>query len=473
MSTTWGIIFIIHVEENEIEEQNRIRDEIIEKGLKNEVQQAIISANVKIGLVMSLPEKGQMQDASTSIEYFNLSPNVWSNGKSFGKINIGDGETLTKVLKETKTNLATDKYIIITIDHGMGFGIFDTVPRMKFLSTFEHFLATNDTFKSEFSFERQFEFSVLRDVATEFKVVNDINDFKEDKSADEVIQRKITDMLTSTELSTAIQNVFVTQGKKEVELLAMMNCYMQNIDTAFTLRNAVGFLLASESSLWWEGFDYQGLISGLSANVEEKDIPTIGSFLVSGMPAKYERIKKEDKLKEITLSILNLAHVETVVTEIKNFAEFFIAEDNLYLRLFRGRVLGEDLSKFSEIHLVDLSFLFDCAKKTMAGLTNEEVLKRFEKIYDDFKSAFKNLVVFRNKDFGDDLVNKKDRVRNYAASGCSIIFPERMALRNKNYYYLLFYIKSTSKNEFATFTNWGSFIDKYLNDVEKTAFIQP
>lgn len=466
--TTWGIIFVIHVEENDQAEQDRIRNMVIQNGLKKELVAGDPADNVKIALIESLPVPGQNMNAVTSISYFDKNePGNWKQGKSFGKINVGNVSELTKVFQEAKQQMNANKYVVLTIDHGMGFGIFGNLPEdlirlrlaeriMRFQESFKQsqnlfasdLVAENKSLLEEFPFE-------ISTLPKTFRIENDVN-----VKAAEVVAIKI-DMLTNTELSAALQDAF-----GQIEFLAMMNCYMQNADTIYSMRGAAKFLLAAETALYWDGFDYKGFINKLSANTEESDTVKVAGFLIdeTGLREKYRRLDIEFQLSNISVTIVDLSFAERFTGLVKELVQL-ISKDELFLKIFRARVLCEDLTKQSKIHMIDMFYFLDNLSIMLVEVPAYDIL------YRKFIEVFNQLVKFRTTTFGSDLLNTNNVTRNYSPLSFSIVFPERTSSMQNNSFYRIFCTNEFGRmTPFITETGWSGFVESYIKLVEKIVY---
>ncbi|MBT1696685.1 hypothetical protein KK083_07360 [Fulvivirgaceae bacterium PWU4] len=74
-------------------------------------------------------------------------------------------------------------------------------------------------------------------------------------------------VLTMEELSQALSR---TMGERKIDLMIMMNCLMQVFNTGYTLRHNVEYLIAPQTLLGFEDYDYQKLFQKL---VDDPGIP--------------------------------------------------------------------------------------------------------------------------------------------------------------------------------------------------------
>src|SRR5215831_3571463 len=154
--------------------------------------------------------------------------------KSFGSmgenINLGDPSVLQIILNRVRDFVGTDdkgnypKVMLFTWDHGCAFGIFDPI---------------------------QYEIPTARPIKS----------------------FPGTDMLMIRELANAIKHSLV-----KVDILVMMNCWMQSIETNDQLKDCVEVLVAPETSIDWLGYDYISIINTLIDDSAKAKAITLNYF---------------------------------------------------------------------------------------------------------------------------------------------------------------------------------------------------
>ncbi|HXO75090.1 MAG TPA: clostripain-related cysteine peptidase [Puia sp.] len=76
-------------------------------------------------------------------------------------------------------------------------------------------------------------------------------------------------------LKEAIQETFGTEGTSRIDVMIMMNCYMQYFDSMYALRTAgVDYLMASQFGLDFVGYNYKAITDALFADtvIQPKDL---------------------------------------------------------------------------------------------------------------------------------------------------------------------------------------------------------
>jgi len=126
------------------------------------------------------------------------------------------------------TQSTAKRYMLFTWDHGDGFGIFSSTDPEE-----------GEPSKSQLvnlQFTKQLPVIGIKFNNIERRSVPD-----QDK------------VLTMDELATAIQRAFDTQ---KIDLVVMLNCYMQFFDAGYALRNNIKYLVAPQSYMFFNGYNY-------------------------------------------------------------------------------------------------------------------------------------------------------------------------------------------------------------------------
>ncbi|MDW3210643.1 MAG: clostripain-related cysteine peptidase [Reichenbachiella sp.] len=153
--------------------------------------------------------------------------------------------------KEVLNKNYAKKYLLFTWDHGDGFGIFESIGKVP--------------------------------------------GYDGDQSTKQILSMK--------ELRQAIEGAL---GGVKVDLLVMMNCYMQNIDTAYSLRNCVEYLVAPQTELGFDEYRYGEFFSVL-ANHPEMDAKLLSRIIIE----KFHRTKDEID-DDVSISVCHLSMVESI-----------------------------------------------------------------------------------------------------------------------------------------------------------------
>jgi hypothetical protein len=96
------------------------------------------------------------------------------------------------------------------------------------------------------------------------------------------LQHEKVKVLTMKELDIALRSAF---GKRKIDVMIMMNCYMQFIDTGYALRRSVDYLVAAEGAFFLDGYNYPFIFQALFSNPDIKP-EEFGKLTVTSVPSK-------------------------------------------------------------------------------------------------------------------------------------------------------------------------------------------
>jgi hypothetical protein len=178
--------------------------------------------------------------------------------RDFGVVDPGNESVLGNALNCLKEkDFLREKFLLFTWDHGAGFGIFAGDPRDR-----------NETSHKEFK----------------------------------IHPGPRLHMLTSIEINAAL----ATLGRK-ADLVIMMNCWTQMLETGFELSKSAGILVAPQTVDYFAGYDYIKIINQL-VNFPNSTADEIADLAVNSVPVKFRQSPQfKDHLKDvvITASALN------------------------------------------------------------------------------------------------------------------------------------------------------------------------
>jgi len=318
-------------------------------------------------------------------------------------------------------NLA-QRYIIFTWDHGNGYGIFRDEQQ------------TGDNFGGQESFNGQkFFLPVKHNTVPVPEVI-----FPNEQPAAED-----DGILTMNELAAAIREAF--DGRK-VALLVMMNCYMQFFDTGYALREQVEYLVAPESYIHFEGYNYTFFFRRL-AEAPDQCAKELAACLVNSFDIKF--YKEEGK------GIVARA----------NTALF--ANDLSYYDLFADKIM---------LLLDRLNALLPAKKPEIIMARSRTIAVNTALFLVDFFYLLKNLQKALGKDWEAHLLNELEELRekiviagyvgnefsNQSASafpgGFAMYFPIRnpggLPIGNSTQFF--------EDTDFANTSKWKDFINKFV-----------
>jgi hypothetical protein len=134
------------------------------------------------------------------------------------------------------------------------------------------------------------------------------------------------DMLSMDDLNDAITATFGSSGQK-INVVVMMNCYMQFFDTGYTLRLAgVDYLVASVSGATFMGYNYRKLFGTLLKDTAMTPID-LAKLAVSSINDKnLSNVSLRRELYEATFYTVNLGMYEKLAGYMSELGEKLIAE---------------------------------------------------------------------------------------------------------------------------------------------------
>ena len=218
-------------------------------------------------------------------------------------------QAIANTFKVLSTDYPADKNLLITWDHGSAFGIFkklipDKEKNQLFESTFsKRFdVLSSEIIKSNpLTDDEELSFAIIKNKKFPRAIIA-----KESKKAGAVDPSTGMEILSNDALAEAIMTGFIG---KNVEMLIMFNCCMQNMHTGYALRNCVNFLLAPESLISDPGYDYVTIINTLSAHPEIAS-PDLAKIVIDSMQKKFADAGLSQKFEEHALFAVELSDYE-------------------------------------------------------------------------------------------------------------------------------------------------------------------
>lgn len=269
-----------------------------------------------------------------------------------------------------------DRYILFTWDHGDGFGIFEVIGKVR---------SSNE--------ERN-------------------------------------PILSMEELNSAISGAW--EGEK-VDLMIMMNCYMQLVDTVYALRNNVDYLIAPQTFMGFKDYDYKQIFNFLSS---DPDLATdsLGESIVDIFWKNKENITND-----VSISMCRLKRIDGIVAHLGLLAHSLRERVNL---------VGIDNLKeiFNEAHLVDKNFIdLKSLLHQLKTDANREELKIINELIDFFDDMI--VVFFTNL---NDCEGSSFKCHYGVSAETPFTYPIPLESLKRN---LAF--SNWQKTEFSKNTEWG------------------
>lgn len=353
--------------------------------------------------------------------------------------NIKDAPSVAKYFKNlVLSEYPANRYMLLTWDHGSTFGIFK-----------DGILNVNDTGLLNQSITMDARF--LRQART---IQSD--QVRLEQTIDPV-QKAINtlavtpfDMLTMDELKDAIEIGFA--GRK-IDVLVMLNCWMQFFDTGLTLSQHVDYLIAPETGMDFSGYNYRAIFKLLSS---QPDVSPQGlaSFIVTSFKEKADAdpLGADNQTALFAISLKYYTTLAQLISQIcealipllkTNFGQLDLARTNA--GSIEAKYLLTDLSRF--LHHVKIE---------LYGDLHPDIVKKIDQVH----LIINEMIIQRA--LGRSIYRDTEFPPGYPL-GISVCFPQRKSQIRSNFY--LTYILENS--DFATI-----FSKKYLLDNFIAAFIQ-
>jgi hypothetical protein len=192
-------------------------------------------------------------------------------------------EDLTEQLKKVFETRPAKQTMLITWDHGAFFGMYRTetifIDTEQFVSTIGNSATQHSFAKEKVTFiksgrrqriyNRQGDVSISRfvqsgrwkkNIVSPLKIKTN-NSFKKYLEEFGLLNNRqnpydVYDTLSNEELGILIKRVFVC-----VDIVVMLNCYMQNLHTSYALKDVASILIAAQGDMEMPGYDFKVLLA--------------------------------------------------------------------------------------------------------------------------------------------------------------------------------------------------------------------
>jgi hypothetical protein len=392
--------------------------------------------------------------------------------KPFGKINLGDATQLSKILDVVKDALPDNKFILMTWDHGYAFGVFNGKAGDSFLNISTNFTETNHTVTGNTLWK--LKKTLTSDASNNDFLISKVESFKNAREDifnqintanlfDLVVQSE-TDMLLPEEISLAISKSFDT---KKVDLIIMMNCWMQSIDTIYALKDTANIIIAPQTTIDFIGYDYYSLISKI-VTTPDITVSDLASEIIKGTREKYKKRNTQIAFNEVVISAIRLIpqNISSLKNIINNIAGELTSALNNNAKFELVRINRSKTYEFTRPYLIlqppalKFYYMVDLVN-VIELLENVQILENFAKQITDWLLNADNLI---KKEVGRNFV---DATGKEIACAMTIYFPNNKEYTLTSTYYHTFYKMPSGHPEklkaFARDSKWSSFI-KIFND---------
>ncbi|MEQ1677150.1 MAG: clostripain-related cysteine peptidase, partial [Chitinophagaceae bacterium] len=350
----WTILFIIHGLDDGLQEQSLVLINVIRYGnwslkytnllyLKSEIDFSKKGkpVNAVLNKVSSLSDKRRGKPVTT-------------REKVFPKINIGSKAKLEKVFEYVRKEYPAEKLMLLVFDHGAGFGIFEPIPTTEKRLSFSNLEDVDDVLYNSKQNQTYQRFIPKASSGfypgfrhkKKFKLSHGPSKGNGDRGGYLKLFRKTyakTDMLTMEELSESIKKGF----RRKVDVVVLINCNMQMIETGYSLKDNVDYLVASETLFWIYGINYREVLFRIDSHPSISPLK-VATFCVDTMPFRYERIGKIKNLNDVSFCAIELKKMIPVYDKLDEFISLLLPDvEDHFKTIATARRKGVDLSQFS------------------------------------------------------------------------------------------------------------------------------
>lgn len=455
----WTVLFIVHGLGDGLQEQSRVLTNVVGYG------NWLLKYTNLLYLKSEIDHTGKTRSITTVLHKVNSlqerrrgKPDV-ERIRKFRNINIGNRYRLTGIFSHVKKEFPAEKLMLVVFDHGAGFGIFEPIPEKWNPVIYSHLNEVEDVLMD--TPPRKLRRQFVPPVSSGFYPSGKYKRHGHQKGMPDAGETgrlgtyrnpaNKTDMLTMEELSGAIRKGF----KRKVDIMVMVNCNMQMIETGYSLRRNVDYLVASESMFWVYGINYREVLFRIDRNgniAPEK----VAQLCIDTLKVRYERIGKEDNLSDVSFSAIDLQRMWPVYKKVNQLAGLLLKDGKNNIKMIsKARNAGVDLSQFNltqeqkdayePLFFYDLLFFL----KKLGG---------YEKEVTEIERLITAAMV--NRYIGLDFKKRNKTLVN----GLSVYFPLTKEDFEMQYFDLFYKENAKFKTDFAK-TNWG----KLLRAIKKQA----
>ena len=478
----WTVFFLIRAVDDSIEEAKEMIDELKSVRMTQDIA-VILCHNIREKKLIYIdqsyePDRESKQDDLTTVFYELKRAN---NKKNESKSNLSFVDKMKDfdIRREDHVNdffrdrileyHKAKKYILFTWDHGAPFAVFTDsdpiithvrgVTSMSEVETLNPIRRKKLTVKnigpenlSRFIFSREFLF-----IKDELKSQKALKKFKDAFRNDDEEKSSKLKMLTMVELGRAINTAF--SGRK-IDVVIMMNCFANTFDTGYELRNSVKFLVAPETLIYFNGYNYRSIFNLLSRKKRVTPWEVCSHVITS--------FRKKDNYPD-----------PQTEAEAKFNVAFFASKLEAYFSM------GKVIDAISTNLILHLDEKFDRIKACR---------DRFRKIKDsslyhiiDYSTFIKFLEIETNKRWSTSLIKRYRRVlkrlivKQYVGmnfrqespdsitspSGFSVYFPKEFGEYNGEFQRLFQEEISEHAGDFIKKFSWDNFILNYYAKLEQ------
>lgn len=404
----YKIVFLIYAEMND----DAVRISRMEFELNEQVKRIEFSENFHLIIVKNSVrlKKGAITSDKTGIAYKNKQNKLQGLVPPLENENIlQDGKRLGEVFRMVENLFPSRKVILITLDHGNGFGIFQKQTRE----------AIGSSGSKQKSSKQQTWFG-----------------------------DKIVSFLTNDELKKAIKEGF---GKADV--LIMFNCLMQNMLTCYSMKDVVDYMVAAESVIADPGFDYVSIARETAVSALPVKIAYTAIDTLKGM----YRGKDEKNYTMQAVSALNLKEFSVFVNVVDAGVKVLIKliREKKLLRSEIRSVRSKCYPFDHDYGMIDVLHFFEHLAEAINHKEIREIASEIHKAYRKIVVKEPPIEKFEYRYVG----NYWGSFHNKKPSGLSIHFPTSGMEGNGDVKMNFTSVRALYPSTFLAETSWRDFIN--------------
>ncbi len=280
--------------------------------------------------------------------------------------------------------------------------------------------------------------------------------------------------LLVSEVQKSIKKTFENE---KIDILAYDACWMQMLENAFTLKDCTKYLIGSESLMSGRGLNYGGLAEFISGNPATDAL----NFSKTIINETYDQISGDTGTIGATISCLQLEKTDEVIYALDELSAKFTSNINrliAYPIIQKARFFCLTFYDVGDpynynLPLIDLVFFIEKLQECIQGDLAEGATEGTQEFWDEIRPICSYLtsvckesfILFSKND--EVLIEKKEREKNWGASGVSIFFPEdfkewKEYAKIENWYSKRYGRKSYTRNPFAINSKWSNFLELYF-----------
>jgi Clostripain family len=371
--------------------------------------------------------------------------------KNEGKlIDVGNPKILTKIFDYIISEERKDyNKILATYSHGTGFNIITKN------------MSKDDVIKTNFQDVKASFIDIFFNIKKFTQSVETRNDTL--SSAFGQLKESFKETITTLTMDELSLSITKSKYAKNFDLILLANCFMNTMDTIYALRHCTKYLISSETTFTWQGYDYS-LLSRINMGINETFLNPFlyFSFLkINDLKRGYPdgNISKDEMLLSLfdyTKSNIFFDTFDKIVIFLLNELQYFKEY------LFTAAKKCSDLTGFVQNGIRDLFSFLNYTAELLKAHENEPNTKKFISFLVDLKEEYTKILV--TNEAGTSI-----NVASSTHSGISINFP---VLAEEKTGHFEFFTSPTVLNSkavnnkfqsmFARNSKWGELISKIV-----------